>query len=880
MQEGNLVREYPPRGRARGMKRLVNEIFRDLTLTGAKTKMGSLRPGPILSVRTIGLGVLIATVLPLLLAGYPVTQADANQFNKTVTYKPRKDWDEISTIVTMELYGPGDVHLPGGLKEKPNLYWLEIWVKPTVEVNFEFDVYGHNVLKKGKGYWISARYPGEIMIAVEDQKASLGKLQKLYYRETEGYSDTKFRDYSKLATSTEEWPTDYHKKFGRYHDPDFKTVTDQLQDFWGGLKKKIPFLKAAVPTANYLLGYHPVLGPALSTLQMWPLVTEVMKTTPEWVFTTKVPGVYADGSDEKLREPLPVFSDDKNFDIQTYSWLFLLRSSTGPARARAPNQILKLNYFFELYREDPEETLLYIRAIIPHHVVAAGGSPESWIEIEWETSLPALTEVPAERYQLITAWKTWEEAKTDCEKRGGHLVTIDSDEENERVTQLLKDGGYRTAWIGLSDQGKGKTNREWEWVTTTNMKSTSYRKWGKNQPDKSKEYYVEIHSDGAWNDWCDNRKNKDCKMPYVCEFEPMKPEEELELAKRKKVVIEPEEAEGKHPTVVIWVTPEEVRVGETFTVYLKAKDDVELESMWWWGKNTGIPELDKDHTARLFGAYATSNWPITATEEGTFTLVADARDREGYQASEGKGTAKATITVRGMTPSAPSKLTGTAVCFTRVDLTWADDSNDEKGFYVYRKTTDKYTRLASLTSDTTTYTDTNVEPETTYLYKVAAYNEAGESASSSEVSVTTPSVPSQAKLTLVSAFDDRDGDVSSYRVDIELNGHLIYSGYPGVGTSPLEHGRWGKKADSGFQNLKNLEILFDRKLLGGGKNQLDVTLSGVDRKHWFCWESLAVDCIELPYENYKHRARIHDTTYQSFVHGGEMYRSYFTLPQK
>jgi hypothetical protein len=886
MQEGNLVRDCPPRGRARGMKRLVNEVLWNLTLTEAKTKTGSLCLGSIPSVRIFGLGVLIATVFPLLSAGYPVMQADANQFSETVTYKPKKNWKEITTTVTMDLFGPGEGKLPAGLKKKLNLYWLQISVKPTVEIDFEFDVYGHNVLKKGSGHWISAMSPGEVMIAVEDQKASLGRLQKLYYRETEGYSDTKFRDYSKLATSTEEWPTDYHKTFGRYHDPDFKTVTDQLQDFWGSLKKKIPGFKEAVPVANYLLGYHPMLGPALSTLQMWPLVTEVMKTTPEWVFTTKIPGVYRDGSDVKLREPLPVFSDDKNFDIHTYSWPFLLRSSTGPARARAPNQISKLNYFFELHRENPEETLLYIRAIIPHHVVSAGGTPEKWIEIEWEQLLPALKEIPAEqeRYQLIPRWKTWEEARDDCEKRGGHLVTIDSDEENEIVTQLLTDGGYPHAWIGLSDKGKGETNRKWEWVTTANMKNTSYRKWGENQPDALKEYYVDIRSDGTWNDWCrkynPDPKTTKYKMPSVCEFEPMKSEDDLEPAKKKGAVTEPEEPEGKHPTVVIWVTPEEVRVGETFKVYLEAKDDVELQSMWWKGKNTGIPQLDKKHTARLFGKSATSHWPITATEQGTFILVADARDRQGHQASEGQETAEATITVRAPIPSVPSKLGGTAVCFRRVDLTWHDDSNDEKGFHIYRKTTDKYTRLASVSSNTTTYTDTTVEPETTYLYKATAYNDAGESEPSNEVSVTTPSVPAQATLTLASAFDDRDGDVSKYHVEIELNGHLIYSGYPGVGTSPLEHGRWGKKADSGFQNLKHLEILFDRKLLGGGKNDLKVTLSGVDRLHWFCWESLMVDCIELPYEHYKHRARIHDTTYQSFVHGGETYSSTFTLPQK
>jgi len=231
-------------------------------------------------------------------------------------------------------------------------------------------------------------------------------------------------------------------------------------------------------------------------------------------------------------------------------------------------------------------------------------------------------------------------------------------------------------------------------------------------------------------------------------------------------------------------------------------------------------------------------------------------------------------------PSAPASLNGTAACFRRIDLTWKDESTNEEGFHVDRKTGNDYTRTASLPADTTSYTDAGLEPETTYWYRVTAYNKAGKSSSSSEVNVTTPAVPAQAKLTLGSALDDGDGNVSSYRVHVELNGHLIYSGCPGVGTSPIEHGRHGKKADSGFQNLKNLEILFDRKLLGGAKNNLEVTLSGVDRTHCFCWESLAVDCIELPYEHYKHRHRIHDTTYRSWVHGGETYWSAFTLPQK
>jgi len=97
---------------------------------------------------------------------------------------------------------------------------------------------------------------------------------------------------------------------------------------------------------------------------------------------------------------------------------------------------------------------------------------------------------------------------------------------------------------------------------------------------------------------------------------------DLALAKEGELL----PVQDQPPTVSISITPEKVRVEETFRVLLKAEDDVGLQSMWWWGENTGIPELDKAHTARIFGKSATSSWSLTATKEGVFTLAANARD--------------------------------------------------------------------------------------------------------------------------------------------------------------------------------------------------------------------------------------------------------------
>jgi hypothetical protein len=435
----------------------------------------------------------------------------------------------------------------------------------------------------------------------------------------------------------------------------------------------------------------------------------------------------------------------------------------------------EVNYFFELRRKTPDEAFLYIRALIPYRWIRGKGEGSylggpidlrtRYIEVEWPLKLPAVEKVPPERgrYKLITWWATWEEAKTDCEKRGGHLVTIDSDEENGIVTQLLKDSGYPHAWIGLSDKGKGEANRKWEWVTTTNMKSTSYRKWDKNQPDKLKEYYVDIRSDGTWNDYCQDPKNKDYKMPYVCEFEVTKleealePEEKVMPSERGEVLTKPEEAEDKPPKVFISVTPEKVRVGETFRVLLKAEDDVGLQSMWWWGESTGIPELDKDHTARIFGKSAASTWRITATKEGTFTLAADARDSayptpgEAHQASEGEGIGYTTITVTG------------------------------------------------------------------------------EEAIKAPVTI--------AKLKFWSAFDNhRKTDLCKYRVTIKLNDREIFSGTP----PSIQHAIIRKLPGDTIHNFKPFEITFDESLLQKGRNKLEVSLSGVDHQHWFCWNSFSI----------------------------------------
>jgi hypothetical protein len=95
-------------------------------------------------------------------------------------------------------------------------------------------------------------------------------------------------------------------------------------------------------------------------------------------------------------------------------------------------------------------------------------------------------------------------------------------------------------------------------------------------------------------------------------------------------------------------------------------------------------------------------------------------------------------------PTAPTGLIGTAGG-TTVALSWTDTSSTETGFYVLRKLAseswpaDPVPAYATVAANVTSYNDPNTSPATAYHYKVVAYNTAGRSADSNQVSVTTAS---------------------------------------------------------------------------------------------------------------------------------------------
>lgn len=88
-------------------------------------------------------------------------------------------------------------------------------------------------------------------------------------------------------------------------------------------------------------------------------------------------------------------------------------------------------------------------------------------------------------YSIIHTPMTWENARLWCLAAGGHLVTIESEAENEYLSALIAsttesiDGYY----IGLC-----KVNNKWRWCTGASLRDTGFDSWGPGMPDNYSGY--------------------------------------------------------------------------------------------------------------------------------------------------------------------------------------------------------------------------------------------------------------------------------------------------------------------------------------------------------------------------------------------------------
>jgi transcriptional regulator CtsR len=125
-------------------------------------------------------------------------------------------------------------------------------------------------------------------------------------------------------------------------------------------------------------------------------------------------------------------------------------------------------------------------------------------------------------------------------------------------------------------------------------------------------------------------------------------------------------------------------------------------------------------------------------------------------------------------PAAPSGLTITSVLSNRVSLSWTDNSNNETGFKIQRKTgvSGTYADIGTTGANATSYNDTTVMDGTLYYYQVCATNATGDSAFSNQASGTTALAnPTSATATAISSSQinltwvDNSASETGYKIE-------------------------------------------------------------------------------------------------------------------
>jgi FtsP/CotA-like multicopper oxidase with cupredoxin domain len=186
-----------------------------------------------------------------------------------------------------------------------------------------------------------------------------------------------------------------------------------------------------------------------------------------------------------------------------------------------------------------------------------------------------------------------------------------------------------------------------------------------------------------------------------------------------------------------------------------------LDGTTWTDVGTSVSPLDQPnvHGAR------------TLTDPARFDPNAVVRYRVVAQNTVGYGGAFPSMTVKsisdsiviGSAPAAPTGLTATLQAGPRVSLTWTDRASNEAGFVIERAAnggafTTLGTAPARAGTGSVSYLDSTIKADTTYAYRVAAVNVAGQSAFTNTATATVPALPAAPVISSATAARSGTGE--------------------------------------------------------------------------------------------------------------------------
>lgn len=170
------------------------------------------------------------------------------------------------------------------------------------------------------------------------------------------------------------------------------------------------------------------------------------------------------------------------------------------------------------FTEQPEPT----ESIAPTPTVMPSAEPSD----EPTPSVEPSTEPVKQGYEIIIGDLSWDEAELACVEKGGHLVTINSQEEYDTICAMLRDYNVKYVWIGCYRDPAGL-------MTWTSGQDVDLYFWQQGEPslkdsyDGAEENYVMMvrQSDDTWL-YNDSRmdplekysKYYTGKIAYICEY--------------------------------------------------------------------------------------------------------------------------------------------------------------------------------------------------------------------------------------------------------------------------------------------------------------------------------------------------------------------------
>jgi hypothetical protein len=111
-------------------------------------------------------------------------------------------------------------------------------------------------------------------------------------------------------------------------------------------------------------------------------------------------------------------------------------------------------------------------------------------------------------YALIADAAPWHVAKRQCERMGGHLVTIESAEEEAFVLERFRKSEF---WIGAGD---GALEGTFVWLSGRPYQAFGLQPKLDNYAKNEHAIYWNLQGQESWNDG-----NEAVALPFVCEWE-------------------------------------------------------------------------------------------------------------------------------------------------------------------------------------------------------------------------------------------------------------------------------------------------------------------------------------------------------------------------